>query len=89
MGIEQGHLSQLQHQGGSATVIPLGNQFLSRQADQFSDPAVHFDLQRVVLLEIGLDRPAHLSAGGQEGSVLAGTIVLKGTVSPIRHRALK
>ena len=49
MGVKQSHLSQLQHQGGSSTVIPFCNQFLSRQADQFSDTTVHFNLQRMVL----------------------------------------
>ena len=79
MGIQQGHLGQLELQRGGAAVIHAGDQLRPRQPQQLADPFEHLLLQRMVGLQVALDGPVHLPTGGQEGCVLAGAIVLQWT----------
>jgi hypothetical protein len=71
MGIEQGHLGQLQLQGGGTAVIAGHHQFGRRQGQQLGNPLQHLLLQGVLALQVALAAPAEPLAGGQKGRVFA------------------
>ncbi len=89
MGEQQGHLGQLQLQGGCAAVVAGGHQLGSRHPEKFAHPLEHLLLQGMIGLEVALERPVQAAAGGQEGGMLAGAVVLQRALTPRRGGALQ
>ena len=59
---------------------PCRDELLGWQAKQFGDAALDFLLKRMVLLQVALQRPAHLSAGRKKGGVFTRAVVLERAV---------
>ena len=89
VGKGEGHLGQLQLQGGGAAVVGGADQLGGGDRQQFADAFEHLLLDGMVDLQVALQGPVQLAAGGQEGRVLAGAVVLQGAAGALGDGALQ